>query len=156
MLIPLFGKDGIGKYAIIDDMFTDTLGKYKYFYANYTCRGPRLLRVFRNSAKTKSMILLVTDVIGERRMVVTHKNGDYLDHRMDNLDIGQNLPAVLKARSDKTKTLTSQHEGVVWDYRMNAWRAQYKKPSSYPGVEITRIIGYFQTEEKAVNALSNI
>src|SRR4051812_44709094 len=80
-LIPLHGKYGDGKFAIVDDADFDWLNQYKWFvtqdgYASHW----RYIDGVRTNFKMHKMILEVPE-----GFLVDHKNQNTFDNRRDNL-----------------------------------------------------------------------
>lgn len=102
-LIPLSGKHGQGKFAIVDEADFEWLSKYKWHYqsAGYAARHVRI-----NGREVRQLMhRVIMDASG--KIKVDHENWNRLDNRRDNLR-------------------TCTHAQNVWNSPSRASRSQYK------------------------------
>lgn len=141
-LIPLRGKHGKGKFAIVDDADFDWLNQYKWYLDSmgYACRNRH-----------------VEDEPGKRRMAMHHvihplKPGFVTDHIDRNPLNNQraNLRDATRAQNVANSKVqanrSSRYKGVTWFKRDQKWRAQIGIASK------TISIGYYASEEEAARA----
>lgn len=139
--IPLRGKYGVGKYAIVSPKDYENLIKYKWHvhHHGYPERTEKL------SNGNIIHIKMHHQIIGKppKGLVVDHINGNRLDNRRENLRFcTQRDNARNKGLS---KSNTSGYKGVSYNKSRNKWSAYILRDDSYH-------IGYFDTAEEAANA----
>lgn len=140
-LIPLTGRRGCGRSALVDNDDYERLAKYRWHvdingYARRCCPSSRHGR--RRYAWMHVEVLVVP-----AGHVVDHKNMDRLDNRRSNLrpatraDNSRNRPAIGG---------TSQFKGVTWHAGSRKWQASIKigRTSYY--------LGLFDDESEAARA----
>lgn len=116
-LIPLSGKRGEGKFAIVDADVYEELSRYKWrLLKDYVARSERA----NGSHKT---ILIHRQIMNSPvGMDTDHRNGNKLDNRRENLRICTTAQNVVNRR--KTSSLTSsQFAGVSFDKSTGKWKA---------------------------------
>jgi len=115
--IPLTGKHGKGKVALIDDSDWDRV-------KNYQWRLWKTCNVYRPQAYIRGkLISLHQFILGQKW--ADHKNRDTLDHQRENLRLctrSQNGANSKKRTHFKNIPTSSQYKGVHWYYKK--WQAQ--------------------------------
>jgi hypothetical protein len=118
--IPLSGKYGTGKFALVDDENYEFLMQWKWHYSSegYAVRRPFLGRF---NGKKKSTVVKMHRLINKTPdgMETDHINGDKLDNRKRNLRSvtkSQNMMNAKKKSNNK-----SGYKGVY--FNQNKWRA---------------------------------
>lgn len=141
--IPLGGRCGYGKYALVDDQDFEALSLYKWWLSanGYAYTKPYKSRGFY----MHRLILGITD----GNIDVDHVNHKKLDNRRSNLRSctrSQNSwNSLLQCRSK-----SSRYKGVCWDKRRKKWVAyinQYGK---------RKYLGYFKLEDQAALAYNEM
>lgn len=137
-LIPLQGKHGQGKYAIVDD---EDFSRVSEFIWRLNSHGYVLHETGRD--KSAKRIRLSRLIVGARtaQQHVDHINHDLLDNRKENLRICDNRHNQWNA---KPKGGKSGFKGVHWN--KGAWQARIK----FFGRFIT--LGRFTEKEDAARA----
>lgn len=136
--IPLQGKHGEGKFAIVDDVDYEFLVKHKWFISG---------RYIRRTRKENGKDVLIHRVIANcpENMVVDHINGNWLDNRKENLRVCTQHQNSMNKKKD-IRGVTSKYKGVYFDKTSNKFRAQLKyKRKNYN-------LGRFENEEDAAKA----
>jgi len=140
--IPLHGKYGKGKYALVDDDKFDLLNQFRWVLAHngYVQSYPS-----RKQSKFPSFILMHRIVLGltNRLDYADHINQDKLDNQAANLRLAtpfQSNGNVLKRNLQKA---TSKYKGVSWSRLNNNWRVRITKDRN------EMWIGAFPTEKAA-------
>ena len=141
-LIPLHGKHGTGKYAIVDaDQFAK-ISKHRWTMNANGTGYPVAKAVIDGERRTLSIAREILDC--PDGLVVDHINGDTLDNRVSNLRIctqGQNARNRGATRNSRRQ---SRYKGVRRHYRK--WQARI-------GVNYRVLhIGLFETEREAAEA----
>lgn len=119
--IPLHGKYGKGKVAIVDEEDFDELNKYKWFVGNhgYAQRGT-------NKRGKPAMVLMHREILNAPKgKVVDHINMEKLDNRKSNLRIACQAQNMLNCEVRLTNT--SGYKGVHWSESRKKWRAAITK-----------------------------
>lgn len=141
--IPLKGKHGDGKFALVDDEDFERLSQFSW------CVSTLGYAVFsrRNGSKvvTTFMHLLVVPKADNKH--VDHINRDKLDNRKENL---RSVPVSVNIHnSNRTKISKSGYRGVSQHTQTGRWRARIKVRN------VTHEIGFFGTPEEASAAYEN-
>lgn len=149
--IPLRGKLGQGRFALVDDEDYASVESYKWYL--YPAGGrSRLSYVYRvhylgknDKGTNKNKKIYLSRLILEFPMgLVDHVNGDTLDNRRCNLRIStrsQNNCNVSKRKS--RQEIKSKYIGVCWYGSRNRWLAQVTYGDKHFN------LGYFQQEKEA-------
>lgn len=122
--IPLRGKNGDGKYALVDDEDYQKCAKYSWFYSN----GYAVMSHKRPGVPLQMHRLVMSP---QDEMVIDHLNHDRLDNRKQNLRVC--------TTSDNNKN-RSGVRGYYYSNRFHKWVVKYRG-NSY---------GYWDTEEEAI------
>lgn len=143
--IPLRGKRGEGKFALVNDADYPELSKYTWYYRPGTNTGYAIRAVYvpRTQGYTwEFMHRFLTPV--PPNYEVDHINGDGLDNRR------KNLRAVTRSQNNQNsqpRTIkTSQYKGVFIHRPSGFWVAEIAKDGT------KKRIGYFETEREAAIA----
>lgn len=145
--IPLSGKKGQGKFALVDDKDYEVLAQYKWHLSN----GYAVRRGNKPTSMHRAIMQPPSD------LQVDHINGDRLDNRRCNLRLctgGQNkrnrhalVANKTGANQRRTPGKTSQYKGVANAREgKRRWRAAIGYQSK------TLNLGYFMTEIEAAKA----
>ena len=133
--IPLGGKKGKGKFAIVDDKNFSKLNKYKWHLISI---GYAETKIGDDRFYMHRMIMHVTS-----RLQVDHINHDILDNRESNLrlvTVSQNHMNMRKHRG------SSKYKGVSWNKKLQKWE-------TYININYKRYrIGFFKEEKDAARA----
>lgn len=135
-LIPLTGKQGQGKFTLVDDVDYPDLLKYKWHLAKngYVYRrgdnGQRTVYIHRQILKAPS------------NMDVDHMDKDKLNNTKANIRLVTTTQNLRNARP--WKKATSKYKGVMWSDQQ--WRAKIQ----VDGEQIE--LGYFLTQREAAIA----
>lgn len=142
--IPLKGKHGEGKFALVDAEDFEELNKYTWLASE---RGYALRRT--NQGDKPMTMLMHRQVIGaEKGQVVDHINRDKLDNRRSNLRIVTQAQNTMNRSGDKTNI--SGFKGVYWQKNRQNWQARISK--DYVRVHI----GTFDDPEEAARAYDTV
>ncbi len=137
--IPLIGKHGEGKVALIDDEDFDRVKNYRW-------RLWKTCNVYRSQAYIEGKLIpLHQFILGQKW--VDHKNGNTLDHQRENLRSctrSQNGANSKKRTYFKNRPMSSQYKGVHWHYKK--WEAQICVSGNYI------YLGRFISEHDAAQA----
>lgn len=140
--LPLAGKRGAGKYAIVDD---DVYEQHKYRKWFYSPQGYAWAYDYSNGWKNAPAQLLHRLVLAAPLgLTVDHRDRDGLNNQRSNLRIAtysqQNLNQRLRADN------TSGHRGIYWEPRRNCWRVciNYQRKQIH--------IGQFKDKNAAIAA----
>jgi hypothetical protein len=137
--IPLNGKHGKGKFALVDDEDYEELMQYRWFVSTkgYVKRGKVL------NGKYKDVSLHRFILQAKKGLVIDHINHNKLDNQKANLRQCTNAENMSNMIS---QTGISKFKGVSFDKKLNKWRAQicfnYKQKN----------LGSFDTELEAAQA----
>jgi hypothetical protein len=119
--VPLGGKRGEGKFAIIDEDFVEVVNKFNWnLHINGYASTASPTSWF---GKTKTM-RLHHFIVGQpiiKGLVIDHKNGNKLDNRVCNLQIITNQQNIRKQKINNKNT--SGYKGVCWIKRDKKWLA---------------------------------
>lgn len=138
--IPLYGKHGQGKFALVDDEDYEEIDKHTWVVGShgYAQRG-----VYQEGKTT--IILLHRKIIGAQKgQIVDHINRDKLDNRRSNLRIANQAQNMRNC--DVRKTNTSGYKGVHWHKQNQKWKVEITK--DYKNIHI----GTFDDLEEAARA----
>lgn len=119
-LIALTGKEGAGKYAIVD--------KEGYIKAMRATKSWALFGKYARGMdrSTKKMVMLHRLIMDNPSGIVDHINGNPLDCRRSNLRV---VTASINALNRSAKR--PGHLGIQWDKRRNTWSAYITKRGKY-------------------------
>lgn len=135
-----------GKFAFIDNDDYDCLSKHNW-YVN--CGGYPARKVsYRENGKRVYKTIFMHRVVNKTPdgLVTDHVNGDKLDNRKSNLRSCTHTQNMCNVTS--RKNTTSKYKGVTWWARDKKWKAQARLHN------ITRHLGYFDTQEEAALAFN--
>jgi len=140
-LIPLYGRNGIGKFTQVDDEDYDYLIQWRWFCI-YQEKSSNYY-IVRNPTKDLKLTKMHTIIMGKKEgLVIDHIDGDSLNNQKSNLrhcthiENGQN-------KRNKSNSL-SKYKGVGKQRNRYSARIQKDKTPIY--------IGTFNTEEEAAIA----
>lgn len=135
--IPLSGKIGAGKFAIVDDSDFEHLSQYRWRYSQgYALRNA--------TVNGKEITILMHRVILNLQpgQQADHINGDKLDNRRSNLRAATHADNL---RNRPAHGRHSQYKGVCYDITNRRWKYTLQ-------VDNQRIGGYRSTEIEAARA----
>ncbi len=135
--IPLSGKRGEGKFALVDDEDFNSLVGFAWHYHNgYPCRVlPRNGEGSRHAPMHK---LLMSAAPGEE---VDHVDGNGLNNTRRNLRSASHRNNIRNAK--KRSNTSSRFKGVSWDRSKRRWYAYINDGSKM------KYLGRYRTEEAA-------
>lgn len=117
-LIPLHGKHGEGKFAIVDDEDFGYLSQFQWILR--PC-GKTSYAYRRFQGK---QISLHCELLGlPKGMLVDHKNHDTLDNRRSNLRAATPAQSIANRRRSSTAKV-AQYKGLVYNKPGQSWRAR--------------------------------
>jgi len=144
--IPLGGKYGVGKHAIVDDADYETLSAHKWYVMKngYAARTKSIGR--KDGKKLTTVIFLHRETMRAREQHVHHINHDKLDNRKVNLQLvtqQQNNYSVGMRKDNKTG-----YKGVFFR------KDRIKRPYMVRVVadKINYNLGHFSSPEEAAQA----
>lgn len=143
-LIPLTGKRGKGKFAIVDDDYFDHLMQWKWYYdhkTNHACRGTTIKGVDLTVRMHREIMGLPRN---GRNPLVDHRDGNGLNNQKENLRVTNQSRNCQNRRWRSPRSETHPFKGVEKTGRK--FRARIK----YDGKN--RIIGAFSTAQEAADA----
>lgn len=132
--IPLYGKNGLGKYAIVSDEDFEELSKYRWRVQKdsitkglgYVCKGG-----------TKNRLYMHRKIMGDKDgFVVDHINRNTLDNRRENL----------RHLTPRNSCMNRRIFGIGAGRRGNKWRSQI----SINGIK--KHLGLYATKDEAHQA----
>lgn len=122
--VPLYGKDGIGRFAVVDDEDYDKVKGFHWIIGN-TGRPYAVLwrKKINNKWKQKnvSMHRYIFQVPNDKQ--VDHINCNVLDNRKKNLRIATHQ----QNQFNRPARGASGRKGVTWHKGANKWMAQIEK-----------------------------
>ncbi len=137
--IPLRGKIGAGKFALVDDDIYLQLSPYKWFYS------PQGYVWTYYPAYSSGGKLMHRIIMGEPSgLTVDHRDRDPLNNQRSNLRTAtyseQNMNQRVRLNN------TSGHRGVYWESRRKCWRVciNYRKKQVH--------VGQFKDKQEAIAA----
>jgi hypothetical protein len=137
--IPLTGKYGDGRFAIVDD------GAYEVLSAMRWHVQPQGYAVMRPSWGTIYMHRVVAGAVGGD--LIDHIDGDKLNNTSSNLrKCDKSINALNKHDKQAGRPYTSKYRGVSWSKTMKAWLARINIKNK--AIDI----GYFDSEDVAYEA----
>ena len=142
-LIPLQGKHGGGRFAIVDDEHYEVLGS-AYWICNNLGYVETLSRV-----EGKHILLhrVVTGAV--HGQVVDHIDGNRLNNQRDNLRLcDESINALNQNNKRKAGVYSSEYRGVHWEPKRRKWRARIKLGGS------RKCLGRYDSESDASRAYS--
>lgn len=124
--IPLYGKHGAGKFALVDDEDYDMLMEHKWFvicvkacpklyYARYNVSHP----IYKGS-KPIPMHRVIMGV-DDPKVEVDHIDGNGLNNQRSNLRLCSRFENCMNRK--KRKCTSSKYKGVAWRKDSAIWRA---------------------------------
>lgn len=141
--IPLSGKLGRDKYALVDDDDYEKLARYKWHLqkvGQYAARN-----VWEKKTKTQHTVLMHRAIIQPPAgMFIDHEDTNKLNNQKSNLrvcTISQN-----QHNRPPQKNNRSGFKGVGFDKKSGKWRARISLNSE------SILLGFFNTPEKAAKA----
>lgn len=139
--IPLSGRYGLGKTALIDDEDFHLVSRYKWHAHN--CGGAIYVRTAKVVMGRQRITLLHRLIAGATpSYLVDHKNGDTLDNRRFNLRLcGKSENGVNRHRKQKSVS-GCRYVGVYLNKQIGKWQAYFDE----------NYIGVFDTQEAASEA----
>ena len=146
--IPLSGKNGVGKFALVDDEDYESINKHGWFMSGrgilsqYAVRGEwkKINGVAKNQRIYIHRVVMGLGNAREDKVFVDHKDGNTLDNRKENLR--------LCTRAENTRNLNrlrtnnkSGFRGVHFDKKINKWRVliTYNRKKYYFGSFIEKM-----------------
>lgn len=137
--IPLYGKNGKGFYAVVDDEDYSILSRYRWNYWHGA-----VLRTFLDHGKCHVWYMHRIIMNPRRGFEVDHINGDPLDNRKENLRVARHRDNLQNIKMSKKNT--SGYTGVWWNKAMKKWAASIRTRGEQ------RYLGAFDTKEDAYKA----
>lgn len=140
------GKNGKGKFSLVDDEDYDYLNQWKWYSDNkgYIRRREYIKGSGRKNKKQRSFSIHGVLMKPPKGMIVDHENHKVYDNQKKNLRIVTNSQN--QANRIPTKNTKSKYKGVVWFKTQKLWcariRVNYK--------QIT--LAYFKKEKDAAKA----
>lgn len=144
--IPLGGKYGVGKHAIVDDADYETLSAHKWYVMKngYATRTIDLGRL--NGKKRTRAMTMHRQLMGEPTLLVDHCNNDRLDNRRSNLRLAT------KHENTMNRVL---HKNSSTGFKGVFFRKECPNKPYYARVGMDRKyvhLGYFKHPEEAAQA----
>lgn len=142
--IPLRGKYGKGRFAVIDDEDFDLVNQYKW---RVSYSGPRKLYVVTGKSPNLIRIHRLLTGVGKSKQV-DHINHDTLDNRKINLRIctqSQN-----QHNSLVRKDSSSGYKGVSFHKGIKKWGARFQTKNT------RKFLGWFETAKEAAQAYNKV
>ena len=137
--IPLHGRHGKGRYALVDDEDYEYLSQFRWSVY-------KLGYVMRN--ENGRSILMHREIMGvtARDLVVDHINHNTLDNRRSNLRVSTVQENTRNQKPQQDRDMASPYKGVGWSKRLGLWVASIV-------VDKKRIdLGNFFTQREAAAA----
>lgn len=119
--IPLTGKHGVGKFALVDNEDYDRVNQHQWWLGKFVSSGGSIYYYPLICIGGKH-VYLHQFIMGVRG--VDHKNGDTLNNTRNNLRLAsasQNSANRRKQQTKNGKSTSSQYKGVNWDRRRDKW-----------------------------------
>ncbi|RWQ72537.1 HNH endonuclease [Bacillus cereus] len=116
--IPLYGKNGEGKFALVDDDDYEKLSKHRWFANNHGYA----LRTYMESRRQYKAFMHREIIDVPADMVTDHINRDKLDNRKSNLRIATRAQNNYNVPTRQKQT-TSIYKGVTWSNRDQKWQS---------------------------------
>lgn len=143
--IPLHGKRGEGKFALVDDQDYELASKYSWWVsADGHVRTTLYLGGGRAHARHKLLGLHQLIMNAPPGMVVDHKHGNPLDNRRSELRVCTNQQNGHNRRAGRNNT--SGYKGVSFHKATGKWQASIRR--EWRSVHL----GVFNTAEEAARA----
>jgi hypothetical protein len=135
--IPLTGKYGFGKYAIVDDEDYEVLKKHSWRLT----RHGYVIRSTKENKKSVHFQMHRVILNARKNQQIDHKNRIRFDNRKTNLRFCSS--AQNRANSRKRNNRTSKYKGVSWNTERGKWVTQicYNRQTIF--------IGRFDSERHA-------
>lgn len=134
-----------GLFAIVDDNDYDNLMQWKWYVSGkYAARNRSIV-----GGKSRKIILMHRQIMGNPASWIDHKNRNTLDNRRNNLRICTGS----QSNMNKSVRKTSAHQikGVSWNYnKRGSDKKPYRARIFLNGKE--RHLGFFSTKEAAGEA----
>lgn len=141
-LIALKGKNGLGKFAMVDEADFDYLNKFSWWLG---ANG----YVYGRIDSSRKMVLMHRCILATNKgMEVDHINSDRLDNQRSNLREATRQEQLFNCKK-RSNAVTSIYRGVSLDRKKNLWIAQIKKKNDN-GVSKNFYLGAFKHELDAV------
>lgn len=140
--IPLNGKNGVGRFAIVDDEDFEWLSQWGW----YAWKGRNTLYAARHIRKGGHRMIHMHRLINKTpdHLFTDHRNGDGLDNRRNNLRTATAAQNCANAR--RRPDSTSGVKGVYFDKSRRKWAADIQ-------CEKMRVrLGRFETKDAAIEA----
>lgn len=144
-LIPLSGKNGLGKFIIVDDHDFDEVKKHKWRLSN-TGRPCRSTSAASHGRRDINILLYrqILGIVFQPEIQVDHINGDPLDNRRSNLRFSTQSENCRNRRWKKARHPDRPFKGV------ERVKLQYRARIVINKKNTT--LGYFKTAEEAAAA----
>ncbi|MEK6879410.1 MAG: AP2 domain-containing protein [Nanoarchaeota archaeon] len=149
--IELSGKNGIGKFILVDDENFDWLNQWSWFLVgrnlDYVCRRTHIGSAKNGTRKSVGFYIHRLIMDAPKDLQVDHRNRNKLDNRRKNLRFCNNSQN--HQNQGISKKNTSGYKGVNYiksKWRVKRWRAQIR----VNGKNLT--IASFNTKEEAALA----
>jgi hypothetical protein len=143
--IPLTGKRGIGKFALIDNEDFDKIKQYKWHLetTGYPTRSYRV-HYTRFNQKLHSLIMGKNP----EGKIVDHANQNQLDNQKSNLRFVTHSENSLNQK--RRKDNTSGYRGISWNKNAKKWKVY----GTVGGIKYH--IGYFKKKSDAILAVKEL
>jgi hypothetical protein len=128
--LPLRGKNGEGKFALVDDEDYDYLNQYPWYI---DAHGYAFSRFWNKNTKRTEGVGFMHRLLLTNGNKVDHINGNKLDNRRENLRYCTSDQNMYNRR--KHSKATSRYKGVFFEKALNKWRAciRFNKKLIYLG-----------------------
>lgn len=123
--VPLFGKDGVGKFALVDDEDFENVNKYKWFVGNHGRPWTVIKRISRSKQINAQMHRYILNP--PVKVQVDHKNCNPFDNQRHNLRLATHQQNQFN-RPPRNK---SGRKGVTWSKAASKWLVQIQKDYVY-------------------------
>lgn len=139
--IALRGKNGIGRYALVDNEDYEALNKWKWYatYQGYAVRHSPMVRRVRGK-----QVSMHREIMNFPTLSIDHANMNKLDNRKSNLRLATKTQN--SRNTGVRKDNKSGYKGVIWFGRDKKWRAYINVDKKF------RHLGYYNNIKDAVSA----
>ena len=115
--IPLGGKHGQGKFALVDDEDYERLSKYNWYTGNGYALRCEIVNGRKKDYRMHREVLCLPD---DSPLMPDHKNHDKLDNRKENLRIATQKENSRNSRAPNMPK-DSKYKGVIWSKKDGLW-----------------------------------
>jgi hypothetical protein len=146
--IPLGGKLGKGRFALVDDEDYELVSGYRWVLLTPRKGGKPPYTAYVQAhvpGSGRGGRIILMHVLLMRQRGVDHVNGDGLDNTRANLRLASRSQNGMNQR--KQAGTSSRYKGVSWHRRLGRWQAHITTTS-----QRCQHLGYFSDEETAARA----